>query len=118
MDNKSVLDLFGKQLMTSVRDRSIDKFDKIIAGTMKSSKAMELHGLLTQFDAAQLKTVRILIGEAVDNTLFNFLTMLEEADDDMQLLVKETNIVEASDGLAGELLTEDGWIESFSKAKR
>lgn len=51
----------------------------------------------------------------VDNTLFNILTMFEQSEDKLTLLANHENIIEASDGLAGELFTEDGWISKFSQ---
>ena len=46
--------------------------------------------------------------------------MLEEYQDEMRLVVKdqddaEHSLVDISDGLCGELYTEDGWIEKYTK---
>ncbi|WP_248804786.1 hypothetical protein [Pseudomonas sp. MWU13-2100] len=117
MSDKKNLDSFGKQLITSVRDRSIEKFEKITIGALKSQKALELHKLIQQFDENQKKVIRTLIIESIDNTIFNFLDMIEQHEDNIKLIVSNKNINEISDGLSGELLTEDGWIERFSKLK-
>lgn len=55
-----------------------------------------------------------LIPEIVDVSLHNMLFMIEE-NDDIELLFENENLKEISDGLAGELYTEDGWIDKFSK---
>lgn len=46
--------------------------------------------------------------------MHNMLFMIEEHEE-IELLYKEENIAEKSDGLSGELYTEDGWIEKYSK---
>lgn len=108
------LDDLGSTIIKMVRDRSIDKFDKICSGTLRSRRAIELNELLSSFDEQQKEIIKILVEECVDNTIFNFLFMFEE-DEDKELLVSGVNANDISDGLSGELFTEDGWIARFSK---
>ncbi|MDX5630943.1 MULTISPECIES: hypothetical protein [unclassified Brenneria] len=114
MTDKETLDEFGCSVMRMVRDRSIDRFDKIQSGTLKSQRAIELHNLLSTFDDEQKKIIKELLIESIDNTIFNFLFLFEE-DDKKEILVSGKNITEISDGLSGELFTKDGWISRFSK---
>ncbi|MEL4888808.1 hypothetical protein N6P31_17380 [Pectobacterium betavasculorum] len=116
MTDKEILDEFGCAVMHMVRDRSIDRFEKIQLGTLKSQRAIELHNLLSDFDDKQKEVIKNLITECIDNTIFNFLSMFEE-DEDKKILASDVNINEISDGLSGELFTEDGWIDQFSKKK-
>ncbi|MGM3181506.1 MULTISPECIES: hypothetical protein [Dickeya] len=116
MTDKEILDEFGCAVMHMVRDRSIDRFEKIQLGTLKSQRAIELHNLLSDFDEKQKKVIKDLITECVDNTVFNFLFMFEE-DENKKILSSDVNVNEISDGLSGELFTEDGWINKFSKKK-
>ncbi|WJM81090.1 hypothetical protein [Pectobacterium brasiliense] len=116
MTDKEILDEFGCAVMHMVRDRSIDRFEKIQLGTLKSQRAIELHNLLSDFDEKQKEVIKNLITECVDNTVFNFLFMFEE-DEDKKILSSDVNVNEISDGLSGELFTEDGWINKFSKKK-
>lgn len=44
------------------------------------------------------------------------LCMFEEHSD-IDVIVCNSDIVEDSDGLAGELYTTDGWIHKFSKER-
>ena len=44
------------------------------------------------------------------------LCMFEDHEE-LKLLLNEENLVEESDGLAGELYTEDGWIKRYSKQR-
>jgi len=117
MTDKYILDEFGKQLILSVRDRTIEKFLKITTGALKSPKGRELNQLLKQFDDDQIAVITTLITETVDNALFNFLDMIEEGENGVELIVKQKNVNQISDGLAGELLTSDGWISRFSQVK-
>ncbi|MCD5995950.1 hypothetical protein KDX38_20625 [Pseudomonas sp. CDFA 602] len=55
MSDQKILDGFGEQLITSVRDRTIEKFEKIEMGSLKSQKGLELSKLLSQFNDEQKK---------------------------------------------------------------
>ncbi|AOR65410.1 hypothetical protein [Pectobacterium wasabiae] len=114
MTDKDILDDFGSATMRMVRDRSLDKFEKIQLGTLKSQRAIELHDLLSGFDEEQKNIIKVLVTESIDNTIFNFLFMFEE-DEDKNILVSDINVNEISDGLSGELFTKDGWISRFSQ---
>ncbi|AFI90487.1 hypothetical protein EXT68_22295 [Pectobacterium parmentieri] len=114
MTDKDILDDFGSATMRMVRDRSLDKFEKIQLGTLKSQKGIELYDLLSGFDEEQKNIIKYLVAESIDNTIFNFLFMFEE-DEDKNILVSGVNVGEISDGLSGELFTEDGWINRFSQ---
>lgn len=112
--DKEILDDFGSALMRRVRDRSLGRYENIQRGALKSQRAIELHDLLSEFDEQQQMAIKILITESIDNTLFNLLFMFEE-DEDKEIVVADVNISEISDGLAGELFSEDGWITRFSQ---
>ncbi|MEB1549253.1 hypothetical protein VDQ94_10135 [Xanthomonas campestris pv. campestris] len=66
---------------------------------------------------ARKKIIRALVIEMVDTSLFHLLDMIEHSDDALNVTLKGYNLYDASDGLAGELLTEDGWISRFSNLK-
>ena len=40
-----------------------------------------------------------------------------EGDPELQLIFQGVDLKEVSDGLSGELYTEDGWIQKFSEYK-
>lgn len=50
-------------------------------------------------------------------TIDNMLCMLED-NEDFALIKDGENIAELSDGLSGELYTEDGWISKYSEQRR
>ena len=55
-----------------------------------------------------------MIPEIVDFSLDSMLFMFE-GHPDLQLVFQGVDLKEVSDGLSGELYTEDGWIQKFSK---
>ena len=56
---------------------------------------------------------------AVSSTLGEFFFMLDDYSDKFQLLMHQNdekiNLVEASDDLTGDMLSEYGWISKYSK---
>jgi hypothetical protein len=123
MIKDKVLQKFGQLLVSEVRDEAIDKYEMIATGTMKSVSATELHSKLTNFTEDQLSIVREIVVSSIDDVIHNFLWMLEQHDDDVDLLCSwngdsdKENIRKLSDGLSGEIYTEDGWIAKFSSYK-
>ena len=112
-------DFFGKELMYSVRDPSISRFEDILNGKLKSKELIELTNKLNDFNEPEREFIKKLVITVVDNVIYNFLNMLEENEDTLTLLVnneggEKEDIVGLSDGLSGELFTNDGWIGKFS----
>ena len=112
------LDFFGELLMNRVRDEAIYDWERIIEGQTKAKESIEIHNSLSD---KEKDLIRRLVPKVVDTKLHHLLWTLEQ-DDSLELLVndgtKKENIAEISDGLTGELYTEDGWIYRFSnKAK-
>ncbi|WP_079508790.1 epimerase [Mesobacillus jeotgali] len=114
MDAK-FLDLFGEILMKNVRDEAIEQCDMTIQGKMKSEESQRLHNLITL--SGQRELINDLVPKIVDTTLHHLLTTLEQ-DESIDVTLNEgynpVSIKDIIDGLAGELYTEDGWINRFS----
>lgn len=122
MSDKKLLDSFGRELICNTRDQSIFEFEAMLYGKMKSKSAIELNNDLKVFDENQVNTLKKVVFTSIDNVIYNVLNMLEQNEESMRLLISqdgdnEKNVVEISDGLSGELFTEDGWIEKFSQYK-
>jgi len=121
MTNDKLLEKFGQILMTEVRDEAIEKYEMIVSGKMKSAPALELNKKLSALSEDQLFLIREVVVSSVDDTVHNFLWMLEQHEDDMELTcskgASKANMNEVSDGLSGEIYTDDGWIAQFSKYK-
>ena len=116
----NILDNFGEVLMRSVRDRTISNWDKILNGKMKGLSAQQVMEKTEEFSEEQKEILKWIIPKIVDVGLHNFLAMIEEYEDiNVEVVTngERGNIRELSDGLAGELYTEDGWISKFSKER-
>ena len=111
-----VLSYFGEVLITKVRDRTIRNFDMRIAGMLRDEESQELHKVVQQLDEGVVSLINRIIPQIVDLSIHNLLCMIEEHPN-IQVQIEMKNISEESDGLTGELYTEDGWIQRFSKQR-
>jgi hypothetical protein len=115
-----LLDAIGKLLMLRVRDEALDEIDDIVVGRSKAEWTRELHGQLERsFDLEQRRLLHHLVAIAVDATIHNMLWLFESSENPKMIVIDEAgqtrNVAELSDGLSGELWTEDGWIFRFSE---
>lgn len=111
-----VLNYFGEILIAEVRDRTIRGFDMKIEGKMRDEDSKKLFEEVQQMNNKQRQLISKVIPQIVDLSIHNMLCMLEEHTD-IDVRVEMESISEISDGLAGELYTEDGWIQKFSKQR-
>jgi hypothetical protein len=118
------LDKFGRILMVEVRDAAIEEFRADVNGQGKSKRAQEIARLVSRAGPKARAVLLDLLPEIVDKTLHYLLWMLEQKglaqrpEIEVQMRVGNKvvrNIAALSDGLCGELYTEDGWIARFSK---
>ncbi|NQX66670.1 epimerase [Paenibacillus alba] len=118
--SKKHLDTFGEILINKVRDVAIHNWDNIIDGNMKGQRAKEIREKLSIFNDEQIEVLKDVFPMVVDSTLHHLLRTLEQ-EDAIELSVeveqKAKRIRDISDGLAGELYTEDGWIMRFSNKR-
>lgn len=110
------LDNFGKILISDVRDRTIDDIDRCIFGKYRSENAIRLSNEYLLLDKNSKSFVDKIIPFIVDYSLNNLLEMFEQ-NEDLELKLNGKNLVEESDGFAGELYTEDGWIQKYTKQR-
>ena len=116
MDCKS-LDKFGAFLMRNLRDKAIDSHDRLARCAFKAPKLQNLQKALAAMDEEQRQIVRTCVIDALDTGLHDFLFALQEHydfDNEISVFVEGKNVVELSDGLQGELFSEDGWFARFS----
>ena len=117
------LDEFGKEYIHQVRDRVITKYLMTKSGKMKDQESQFLHKQLLKFTPDQIKVVDQMISDIIETQLHHALFMFE-ASTAWAVVKKDAaedagldDLAQVSDGLAGELYSEDGWIEKFSKYK-
>jgi hypothetical protein len=102
------LDAAGRFLMR-VRDRAIGHIQAEYAGQMKSASAKRIGELAECLTDEARRELAIAANDEVLATLFYAL----EEDRSLELRHGDHSLAEISDGLAGELFTEDGWISRF-----
>lgn len=113
------LEAFGKVLITRVRDQSIDEWEKIFDGRMKSEPAKAIRKKIKNFSDDSMEVLKEIAPQIVDTVLSTMLSAFESEDGiaiSVNLKgVSVSNISEVSDGLAGELYGKRGWIAAYSK---
>lgn len=118
MNIKEILNDFGKSLISKVRDGAYEDLLITIDGGFKSESTKKLSKDLSLFSPEQLEIVKKIVLSSIDDTLHHFLWKIEQSDK-FDIVAKEQNetfsLKEESDGLCGELYTQEGWIEQFSK---
>lgn len=119
--SKAALDKFGQVLVRNVRDEAISDWEMIVSGHTKSQRAQELRDRLSGFSDEQRQVFLSLVPEVADTVLHHLLRCLEE-EDDIELAVtadgeRVQSLRDVSDGLPGELYTDEGWIARFSETK-
>lgn len=107
---------FGSILMSDVRDRTIRLFDKKLQGAMQDEESKKLYERTLNLSNEQKKLLEDIIPKVVDLSIHNMLCMFEDHTE-FEIVKDGKNIVEMSDGLAGELYTSDGWISQYSEQR-
>ena len=119
MTETSALDLFGKTLIQEVRDRSIETMEWSFMGTARAPYQQELMAALHKLDPTDRDLCFQAVLLAVDHTLAKTLDLFEEGETDYAVALKNDHSLEdistTSDGLQGELYTEEGWVARLSK---
>jgi hypothetical protein len=115
---KEALSHFGQFLMENLRDRAVETFDRLGAGKIRAPKVQKLQRDLEALGKAGVGVARRAMVKCVDSAIHDFLFKLQEQADfgnEIQVLVRGVNVVEASDGIHGEPFAPDGWQARFSK---
>ena len=115
------LDKFGQLLIKRVRDEAVTDWKMMIDGRMKGASAEKVREFLGRLSEAEKKLFSQLIPGVVDTVLHHLLWTVEQ-ESDLYVGVETDNGIEnlreISDGLPGELYSDEGWIARFSKEHR
>lgn len=117
MAKESPLDTFGAFLMVNLRDRGIDALGSLLAAHWKAPSLQKLQAELQSLTDAQRVLVRRAFVEALDSAIHDFLFALQEESDSggaVRVRVRGKDVASLSDGLHGELFSEEGWFARFS----
>jgi len=120
--NNEHLDYFGRILIKNVRDEAIEHWDNILTGKMKGQESQKIHqDIINNINKEQIELLQNLLPQVVDTTLHYLLwTIEQEVSIKLSIHLDQSPPLELrniSDGLPGELYSEDGWICRFSGRK-
>jgi len=104
--------------MKRVRDKAIGDWERMIAGEMKGVTAERIRKQIGSFNSDEKDVLLKLLPQIVDTTLHHILFTVQQGLG-LELLVNDPNggcqnAREISDGLAGELYGNHGWVARFS----
>ena len=113
-----VLDEFGKLLMERVRDDACAYLGRLFSGKMADASSKKIYEEIKKLGKDDRDIVARLLVKAVDAGIVRFLHFLDE--NEVEVLFgandgKRYDIRAISDGLAGELHTDKGWVAKYSK---
>lgn len=110
--NKSVLDEFGEEFIATIRDASLQQFEKVVSAEMKDAESKRISASLAKCTEEQLALIKEVAYTMVDVTLHNILFFFEQGDVNGWKIANEEkgikDLVAISDGLSGELLYRRG----------
>ena len=111
MTEKEVLSQFGHEFIKNTRDRTLKSYVKLKNNEMKAKDSLIIHNKINHLNLDKQLILDDVVYEMVDLVLFNVLNFLEEST---QIEFEDENINAITDGLAGELYSNEGWIRKFS----
>jgi len=119
--SKEALDKFGSFLMKDVRDRTIRHWDMVLSGTMKDEESQRLYSAVAPLSADAKKILSEIVPKIADTSLHTLLQSLDD-EDDIEVAIsadggRVESIRDVSDGLAGELYSDQGWFARFSEER-
>ena len=117
-ENIDKLDKFGKFLMENFRDKAIFYAENLLAGKWKASSLLELQSKLAKFSEEEKEIIFFCVIQSLDNGIHDFLFALQDHNPnqsaEVKITVDDINIEPLSQGLHGEIFSEEGWRARFS----
>lgn len=119
-----ILDRFGKSVIENVRDGVLSFSMCIVKQTTPNPRYLKKYGVLSDLTDEQKEKVCDLLSETITDTIYRFLKMFEECDDEIRLKVlykgNEYDMMDISEEMGSEITFDDdsGWIQKFSKIGR
>lgn len=123
-EKQSLLDIFGKILISEVRDRALKISMNIVMQTTVNNHDLERYKVFTNLNNEEKEAMCDLLSETITDTIYRFLEMFEDYSDIMELdLIQGDNkydIKLISEKMGSEIACyeDDGWIQRFSKIGR
>lgn len=107
--------------MKNLRDQALEDLEMLLRGAWKSPATHDMQNRLGLLTADQRELFREVADRIITTGMHDFLFALQEASDanqGIEVRVDGTNVASLSDGLHGEIFSEEGWIAKHSKFPR
>jgi hypothetical protein len=112
---------FGSFIVKNLRDRALDDLEMLLRGAWKAPALQELQQKLSVLSDDQKQLFRQVADRITTSAMHDFLFAIQEMADagqHFEIRVDGENIASLSDGLHGEIFTEEGWIATYSNFPR
>ena len=113
MNKQDILSDFGKIYIKEARDSSIERIFDLINGRLNTPESIRFSEVYSSLSENQKDDFKYLAILAVDSAIFRILRMTDQELIDIKFC-ECLNVAQMSDGLAGELFGDKGWIKTFS----
>jgi hypothetical protein len=118
--NQEILDFLGQKIINNCYDGAIEHTISVREKIDPSIIFREKSDFLKSLSDEQFEKIKKIIGNSVEIVLFEFFSILEE-NPQYKIIYEEdglqVDLTKISEMLKAEHLSEDGWIERFSKFK-
>lgn len=111
-------DRFGKLIVESIRDSSLEYLQTMFDGEWKAPDLQPLQARVSSLNPDLKALVFELADDLLTHAMHDFLFAIQESHDGgtgIEVVVDGNEIAAQSDGLHGEIFGKDGWIVRFSK---
>ena len=115
---EQALDKFGQFMVAKLRDRAIEKYLLTQDGYWLSPGLQSIQKGLGKLSSEQRQLVLEVVVDVLDTALHDVLFAFQEAhdcDDGIAVMVDGINVAAVSDGMNGELYSDEGWLARFSR---
>ena len=116
--NKEILDEFGKKITNGIYDDALSYFTHLKNGTTKWGTGKEYTDVINKLNKNDQDLLYNYFKETIETTIFGLLGLFEE-NPHYKIIYEENgqqiDLTKISEMLKAELISENGWIERFSK---
>ena len=121
IDNKeTALNHFGKCVIEEVYDRALYSAIRIAKQSTTNRIDLEGYNTFSNLTSEQQEKICDLLNETVIDTIYRFLEMIEEHDNEFKIIVENDNkkysLTDISEKMGSEIADlDEGWIKHFSQ---
>ena len=112
------LDKFGEFYVRNLRDKMLQDLDMLLSSSWKSPSILNLQNRISELPEHSRDLIREVVEHIVMTGMHDLLFALQaESDNDgaIRLTVDGVEVAKESDGMHGEIFSDEGWIARFSQ---